>query len=457
MADAFAEIEHEPQETRQGPLRLFWGLDSKLDAPPGPGWEITNAAADAEVLCVPKAIRDEDLKLLLKDDPLKPVIPASDPLDAARWQTELRDARAVALRVRELHAAVGRTYADDLYRLALAFAYTRGNRVRARIGSQSVGAIGGTEGGRGYGYDCDLALGAAGNGSETAPLLVSLVASGFLAEHLVEVAHACPSCGSIQLLFRDGCETCASPDVRSVDLVHHFRCGHQGPETVFAARHGLYICPKCRRELRHFGLDYDKPGDVTVCGACGHTSAETSVYGRCLSCHAAFPARDAPKLRIFDYTLTGAGMHAVLSGQARMFDPARLLEENLPLMPLDTLILMARKFAALGNRTVVDTLLMTVFLERAIAESQTIGAEIRLLVKIGVELVKLIRETDTAAYDRGNLYLLMPAASRADAEAVQARMMNALRPVFDAAILERLTWRAEAVENFLVSAAAPRP
>jgi DNA-directed RNA polymerase subunit RPC12/RpoP len=457
--DAVAENEHDPasREHQQGPVRLFWGLDSKLDAPPGPGWEITSIIDDAEVLCLPEAIRDGNLKALLNNDPLKPVILAGDPLEAVRWQAELREARAVALRVRELHAAVGRTYADDLYRLTLGFAYTRGNRIRARIGTHGIGAIGGTGGERGYGYDCDLALSIAGSGSKTGPLLVSLVASGFLSEHLVEVAHACPTCGSIQLLFRDGCEACASPDVRTVDLVHHFRCGHQGPETLFAGRHGLYICPKCRRELRHFGLDYDKPGDVTVCAACGHTSAQTSVHGRCLSCHAAFPAADAPKLRIFDYTLTGAGMHAVLSGQARMFDPARLLEENLPLMPLDTLFMMARKFAALGNRTVVDTLLMTVFLNRAIAESQTTGEEIRLLVKIGVELVKLIRETDTAAYDRGNLYLLMPAASHDDAEAVQTRMMNALQPVFDAAILDRLIWRAEAVEDFLASAAAPGP
>jgi hypothetical protein len=38
---------------------------------------------------------------------------------------------------------------------------------------------------------------------------------------------------------------------------------------------------------------------------------------------------------------------------------------------------------------------------------------------------------------------------------VQSRMMNALQPVFDAAILGRLAWRAEGVEEFLVSAAAP--
>src|SRR5512134_1839965 len=116
--DAVAENEHDPasREHQQGPVRLFWGLDSKLDAPPGPGWEITSIIDDAEVLCLPEAIRDGNLKALLNNDLLKPVILAGDPLEAVRWQAELREARAVALRVRELHAAVGRTYADDLYR-----------------------------------------------------------------------------------------------------------------------------------------------------------------------------------------------------------------------------------------------------------------------------------------------------------------------------------------------------
>ena len=447
--DALPEIGRERPRQDKGeapPLRLFWGLNGLLDAAPPAGWDIVSRAEDAEVLYLPGPIADKGLTTLLQDDPLKPVIVADPPADAAGRHATLEDARAVALRVRELRAAIGRTDAEDLYRLALGFAYTRARGIRALIGI-------GYE--RGYGYDCDRPLIAAGSDGDTTPVLVSLVASGFLAERLAEVAHACPTCRSIQVIFRDGCEACASPDVQSIDLVHHFRCGHQGPETQFSGRHGLYICPKCRRELRHFGLDYDKPGEVAVCGACGHTSAETSVHGRCLSCHGSFPAADAPKLRIFDYTLTGAGMHAVLSGQPRMFDPARLLEQSLPLMPLDTLFMMARKLGALGNRSVVQTLLMTVCLNRAIAESQTSGEEIRLLVKIGVELVKVIRETDTAAYDRGNLYLLMPAATRADADAVQSRIMTALHPVFDAAVLERLAWRAEGVEEFLATAAAP--
>lgn len=426
--------------------RLFWGVTGSLEEPAAFAWQLAANTDEAEVLCLPAGIGEEDLRALLRRDPLKPVILAGDPADAARRHAQLEDARAVALRLRELQAAAGHTYADDLYRLALGFAYTRADGIRAEIGSRWT---------RGYGYSCDEALRAAGSGPETAPILVSLAAAGLLAERLAEVAHACPACSSIQILFRDGCQTCASPDVQAVDLIHHFRCGHQAPETQFGSRHGLYICPKCRRELRHFGLDYDKPGEMTACGGCGHSSTETTVYGRCLSCRASFPAADAPKLRIFDYTLTGAGMHAALSGQARAFDPARLLEKNLPLMPLDTLFMMARKLDALGNRSVVQTLLMTVCLNRAIAESQTTGEEIRLLVKIGMELVKLIRETDIAAYDRGNLYLLMPAATRADASAVQSRMMNALHPVFDAAILERLAWRAEAVDEFLVSAAAP--
>ena len=443
LRDGRACLAQEPGEGT--PTRLFWGLAEPFDEPSASGWQLAPDVDEAEVLCLPAGVRREDLIALLRADPLKPLILTTDSVDAAQRRAQLGEARAVALRLRELHAAVGRTYADDLYRLTLGFAYTRTHGIRACLG---------TEWKRGYGYDCDQALQAAGSGPETTPILVSLVASGLLAERLVEVAHACPTCGSIQILFRDGCQSCTSPDVRAVDLVHHFRCGYQAAETQFSSQHALYICPKCRRELRHFGLDYDKPGELTVCGACGHSAAETTVHGRCLSCHTSFPAADAPKLRIYDYALTGAGMHAALSGQARTFDPARLLEENLPLMPLDTLFMMARKLGALGNRSVVQTLLMTVCLNRAIAESQTTGEEIRLLVKIGVELVKLIRETDTAAYDRGNLYLLMPAATRADAHAVQSRMMNALHPVFDAAILDRLTWRAEEVGDFLGSAAA---
>lgn len=421
---------------------LFWGLKDAFDGP-ATAWQLAEDIEKAEVLCLPAGTRPDELNALLRADPLRPVLVTGDPVDAAQRRAQLGEARAVALRLRELQAAVGRMYKDDLYRLVLGFAYTRASGIHARLGT-------GRE--RGYGYDCDEVLHAAGSGPETSPILVSLAASGLLTERLAEVAHACPTCGSIQILFRDGCQACASPDVRAVDFIHHFRCGYQAPESRFSSRHGLYICPKCRRELRHFGLDYDKPGELTVCGACGHSASETTVHGRCLSCDARFPAADAPKLRLYNYALTGAGMHAALSGQARVFDPARLLEENLPLMPLDTLFMMARKLGALGNRSVVQTLLMTVCLNRAIAESQTTGEEIRLLVKIGVELVKLIRETDTAAYDRGNLYLLMPAATRADAQAVQSRMMNALLPVFNADILERLTWRAEAVDEFLVSA-----
>lgn len=445
-------------------VTLFWGLEQRSDIPSELPWSSISRAEEAEVLCLERGIGHDELARLLCAAPLKPVVFGSGgPGRRQAWRGEregahppsgqrdlrerLTDAHGIALRIRELRAVAGHGYRDDVYRLALAFAYTRHNRIRAFIGAdQPTGVV----------YDLDAALaGLNQQPTDSRPILASLVSSGYLREHLAEVAHDCPSCGSIQILFRDACISCGSPAIGAVELLHHFRCGRQGPEPEFLTPTGLYVCPKCRRELRHFGLDYDKPGEVMVCEHCGHTSAETAVYGRCLSCKTSFPSSQAPKLHIYDYELSEAGMHAVLSGQARVFDPVRLLGEHLPLMPLDMLFLMARKLVALEQRADLSTLIVIVSFERAVAASRTTGDEIRLLVRIGMEVVGLIRATDVVAYDRGKLYLVMPAATKSDTDALRSRLTGALSAMFQAEIVNLLQWRSIPARSFLESDEAP--
>lgn len=442
-------------ERETGPVAFFWDLEKRPEPLSGPSWTRVPVASRAEVLCLDETVSGTELASLLNHDPLKPVVfvggvggrygggygaPADrDGADVLR--RALADAHAAAVRLRELRAVVGRGYTQDVYHLALAFAYTRENRVRVSIGTDRP---------RGYFYDLDVVLtGIGSEDSDAATLLGSLTASGYLRQQLAEIAHSCPTCGSIQLLLRDACIDCGSPSFATVDIVHHFRCGRQAPETEFLTPARLYVCPKCRRELRHFGLDYDKPGEVHVCERCGHSGAESAVHGRCLACRSSFLAATAPKLRLYDYELTEAGIHAVLSGQARVFDPVRLLGEHLPLMPLDMLFVMARKLVALQSRAGVETLMLSLGCAEAVARTRTTGEEIRLLVRIGIELVKLIRETDVAAYDRGNLYLLMPGAAPTDADAVRERLMAALRTVFHEEVLNLLQWRSAPADGFL--------
>jgi hypothetical protein len=432
-------------------IRVFWDGPATASLQGVAGWALVPNPSVAEVLCLADIIDDGTLITNLVGDPLKPVVFlgarranaefAVDDGRSARLTEVLAEARAAAVLLRTLRSGAGAGYAADLYRLALAFAFTRSGRVRARIGAHRTG---------GFGYDCDFALGIASRGpADAMPVLASLAASGYVSEQLAEVAHACPSCHGIQLMLRDSCPGCGSPDLSTVPIVHHFRCSYQAPETEFLTQGRVYLCPKCRRELRHFGLDYDKPGDLTVCGACGHRGSETVVRGSCLSCRHDFAAGDSPRLRICDYRLTDAGLHAVMSGQARVFDPLRLLGETLTIVPLETLFLSVRQFAALEERRGVKSLVLTLRLERAIVASAGSGEEISLLLAIGSELVRHLRESDVAAYDRGTLFVLLPGAPLEVSAPITSRLATALRSTFKDAIVDQLRFESVGAADFL--------
>ena len=89
-------------------------------------------------------------------------------------------------------------------------------------------------------------------------------------------------------------------------LIHHFRCGWQdGKSHLTQGR--LLVCPKCHRELRHLGVDYDKPGMIVMCRTCKATNSEPVVRFACLDCSAATPSADAASTDWYNYDLTEDG------------------------------------------------------------------------------------------------------------------------------------------------------
>ena len=125
--------------------------------------------------------------------------------------------------------------------------------------------------------------------------------------------HLCGRCNSARLLAYEACPKCGSADLTDEPIVHHYRCGCQEPESRFIAGR-LLICPKCRRELRHFGVDYSKPGSVVQCRACGAANAEPDPQFACLDCAAVTPARVATVTDWYHYNLTTEGMEALQTG-----------------------------------------------------------------------------------------------------------------------------------------------
>jgi CheY-like chemotaxis protein len=130
-----------------------------------------------------------------------------------------------------------------------------------------------------------------------------LVASGALKTSFFDRTHICSSCQSRRLNVREECLNCRSPDLKEAPIIHHYKCAYQGAETDFRVGTAL-ICPKCRQQLRHYGSDYDKPGQIIVCGACGALNSDPAVGFSCLDCGAHADGEACSTSDVYSYALT---------------------------------------------------------------------------------------------------------------------------------------------------------
>lgn len=139
--------------------------------------------------------------------------------------------------------------------------------------------------------------------------------------------HACSKCGSARLHVYEACPGCGAADLADEVVVHHYRCGCQEPESRFI-KASLLVCPKCRRELRHLGVDYGKPGKIVVCRTCGAVNSEPLVHFICLDCSKVTPADAAASTDWYHYDLTANGLSALRDGQLPRFELASVLERS---------------------------------------------------------------------------------------------------------------------------------
>lgn len=145
-------------------------------------------------------------------------------------------------------------------------------------------------------------------------LLETLAGAKLLKRRFFERLHVCGECQSARAVPREVCPQCGSPNISEEDLVHHYKCGYQGPKSTFLVSDRL-SCPKCDRQLRHYGVDYDTPGSVRVCQACHATSAEPEISFRCVDCSATTRGIDVQTRDWFCYDLTPLAETAVAEGR----------------------------------------------------------------------------------------------------------------------------------------------
>jgi TackOD1 domain-containing protein len=139
--------------------------------------------------------------------------------------------------------------------------------------------------------------------------------------------HACGKCDSARLNVYEACPACGAADLNEELLLHHYRCGYQDRESHFRQDRQL-VCPKCHRSLRHFGVDYGKPGKAVVCAACAAINSEPFIHFCCLDCGAVTSAEQAKTSDWYHYDVTEEGVRALRQGVLPQFDLGSLLENR---------------------------------------------------------------------------------------------------------------------------------
>lgn len=131
-------------------------------------------------------------------------------------------------------------------------------------------------------------------------------------------AHFCSQCDSAFLNFMETCPQCNDQNIHAEELIHHFKCAYTAPITDFRQGSSL-ICPKCERELRHIGVDYDRPSMVYQCRSCSYTFQDPKIDTACYHCGRSTEPENQVIREIKRYSLSAIGENAAEFGMEVMF------------------------------------------------------------------------------------------------------------------------------------------
>lgn len=134
-------------------------------------------------------------------------------------------------------------------------------------------------------------------------------------EALIDRIRVCSHCNSGHLNYVEVCPDCSSIDIDSQSSLHCFTCGHVGEQHSFQRR-GKLECPKCLTQLRHIGVDYDRPLENHVCHSCSSLFVEAATISQCLSCDSKIKVEELVVRKIYQYRLGEVGEYIFQHGKS---------------------------------------------------------------------------------------------------------------------------------------------
>ncbi|RKQ63745.1 hypothetical protein C7457_0625 [Thermovibrio guaymasensis] len=257
----------------------------------------------------------------------------------------------------------------------------------------------------------------------------------------------CPFCGYYNLILREICPNCGSVKIRLEEFIHHYSCGYIGPASEFQVGDKL-ICPKCHEELKHIGVDYDKPLEKYICDECKSVFIEPDISVLCANCSKTFPPENIKEETVNTYILTPFGKLVAAEGKF----PLNIFEElsvqlgvigfNLFIYILDKFLKLAKRYP---ERTFCVLGLKLTVKEEAITEAPT---KVKLFLKDLVSIIKEnLRSSDIiSSSERRYILILLPETPPEGAKVVVKRIAEQVERLLK---VNNLTDQIEFKESYI--------
>jgi hypothetical protein len=215
---------------------------------------------------------------------------------------------------------------------------------------------------------------------------------GYVWPDFEERVYLCNNCYNGYLMYREVCPHCNSSHISSQDLVHHFPCAYVGPIADFKNTiDNTLSCPKCHKNLRHIGVDYDKPSVINHCNSCDKSFQDFYIKAKCLSCSNDVEVQYLISKNIYKYKLTKKGRAVAVSG---MMNAAEVVEEIQGTIALDTYkIMLHYQIERMRNNKSLKSFIMIMNLENIFELYNKIGN--KAYRKLLEDIVMLVRENIT--------------------------------------------------------------
>ncbi|WP_457640185.1 TackOD1 domain-containing metal-binding protein [Persephonella sp.] len=273
---------------------------------------------------------------------------------------------------------------------------------------------------------------------EEAEQLEVLATRKVLAKEVQNKTSLCPHCGYYNMVIREVCPSCGSVRIKLTEFIHHYSCGYTAPAEEFVLDDRL-VCPKCGEELKHIGVDYDKPAENYVCEDCRSVFSEPDVNLLCLNCRENFPPEDILSEPVYSYSLTPFGKMVGYEGKF----PISLLEElsvKLGITDYNVFSFLVDKFIKISTRY-PERKFCILGIHFSMSDKAVIEfpVRVRTFLKDLIEIIKEnIRESDImSVYEEKLLFILLTETPPDGGKTVHDRLKNQIETILKKNNLDR--------------------